>query len=273
VGSWFRQKRQASAESVAGFVDIHAHLLPGIDDGPRDLSSAVDMARAAAAASTITIAATPHLRIDFPNVKVGELADRCVALRDVIRREQIPLRIVSGAEASLSWALEASDDELTLASYDQRGTDLLIETPGEVAAIGERLYGLRYRRFRITLAHPERSRHFQRDPKALQRLRDEGILLQVNAESLLFPRRSATRKLAGYLCREGLAHVLASDGHRAASPRNVAVLAQGVKAAAALVGDARADWMGCVVPEAIISGEQLPDPPAITSGRRHLWRS
>jgi protein-tyrosine phosphatase len=229
------------------------------------------MARAAVAASTGTLAATPHLRTDFPKVSVGELADRCIALRDVIRREQIPLRIVSGAEVSLSWALEASDDELTLASYDQRGTDLLIETPGEVAAIGQRLYGLRYRRFRITLAHPERSRHFQRDPTGLHQLRDQGILLQVNAESLLLPRRSATRKLAVYLCREGLAHVLASDGHRAAAPRNVTALAHGVKAAAALVGDARADWMGCVVPEAIITGEQIPDPPAIKSGRSHVW--
>jgi protein-tyrosine phosphatase len=268
-----RLESRAPAQFVNGFVDIHAHLLPGIDDGPKDVVDALEMARAAAAASTVTLAATPHLRADFPNVEVHELADRCRTLGEIIVRERIPLRIVSGAEVSLVWALEASDEQLVLASYGQRGTDLLIETPGDVAAISQNLYVLRYREFRITLAHPERSREFQRNPAHLELLGDQGVLLQVNAQSLLLPRRNSTRKLAEHLCRNGRAHVLASDGHRAASRRRVSALADGVKAAGALVGDARARWMACGVPEAILAGEPLPEAPAIEPGRRRLWGS
>ena len=65
-----------SGASLSGLVDIHAHLLPGIDDGPRDLESALEMARAAVDAGIEVIAATPHLRRDFPDVHIEELAER-----------------------------------------------------------------------------------------------------------------------------------------------------------------------------------------------------
>src|SRR5437660_746068 len=104
-----------------GFVDIHAHVLPGIDDGPSDGARALALMRAAAEAGTTTLAATPHLRSDFPDVNVHELAWRCAAMRSQIERESIEVRLVGGAEVSLTWALEASSDELVLATYDQRG--------------------------------------------------------------------------------------------------------------------------------------------------------
>jgi protein-tyrosine phosphatase len=255
---------------MAGYVDIHAHILPGIDDGPEDLAGSLDMARAAADSGITTLVATPHLRADFPNVHVGELADCCQALQDAIDREQIPLRIVSGAEVSLAWALDASDEELKRASYGQRGTDLLIETPSNLTMIDRHLYTLRLRAngFRITLAHPERSQQFHSDPERLLPLSEQGVLLEVNAESLLFRRRSAIRKLAEHLCRTGQAHALASDAHRAASHRPVTGLAEAVQAAAALVGGARAEWMATAVPAAIIAGESLPEAPDIETSRR-----
>src|ERR1039458_2828725 len=223
---------------MAGYVDIHAHILPGIDDGPEGLEGSLAMARAAAESGITTLVATPHLRADYPNVHVRELAERCQALQEATDREQIPLRIVSGAEVSLVWALEANDEELKLASYGQRGSDLLIETPSDVTMIDGHLYTVRAKGFRITLAHPERSGQFQSDPERIQSLSEQGVLLEVNGEALMFPRRSASRKLAEHLCRTGQAHALASDGHRAMSRRPVTRLAEGVPAAAALMGDA-----------------------------------
>ncbi len=251
---------------MSAFVDIHAHVLPGIDDGPADTEQALALVRAAADAGTAVLAATPHLRADFPEVHVNELAPRCVALRALIEQEGIGIRLVGGAEVSLMWALDAGPRELALASYAQRGKDLLIESPSAaVAGLPELLYHLRRQGFRITLAHPERSPEFQRNPSQLQALVDQGILLQLNAEALLTRRgRSAAHRLATQLCREGLAHVIASDGHRARSPRPVTLIAGGVEAAAAIVGTARAGWMVRETPAAIIAGEPLPDPP----GRR-----
>src|ERR1035438_7069545 len=97
---------------MAGYVDIHAHILPGIDDGPEDLEGSLSMARAPRGPGITTLVATPHLRADFPNVHIHELADRCRALQQAIHREQIPLRIVSGTEVALVWALDADDEEL-----------------------------------------------------------------------------------------------------------------------------------------------------------------
>ncbi|MFZ0041216.1 MAG: CpsB/CapC family capsule biosynthesis tyrosine phosphatase, partial [Solirubrobacteraceae bacterium] len=169
---------------MIGFVDIHAHVLPGIDDGPADLEGSVEMLRAAADSGISTIVATPHIRADFPDVHVPELADRCQAVRDRVAEESLEIEVVSGAEVSLVWAVDAGEDQLRLATYAQRGTDILIETPlATTAGLDTLLYELRVRGLRVTLAHPERSREFQRDPTPLADLVARGILLQVNADS------------------------------------------------------------------------------------------
>lgn len=255
---------------MSGYVDIHSHLLPGIDDGPSDLEGSLAMARAAAESGTATLAATPHLRSDFPHVHLDELAVRCQAISDAIDAAQIPLRVVGGAEVSLIWALEASDEDLRLASYGGRGTDLLIETPpAGVMGLQQHLYELRIKGLRITLAHPERSSEFQRDPRQLEDLVYQGVLLQVNADTLLgADRRAGSRRLAEHLLTSGLAHALASDGHRAADWREVTTLARGVVAAAALIGAQRAEWMAREAPAAIVAGQELPDAPELVAVRR-----
>jgi protein-tyrosine phosphatase len=255
---------------MRGYVDIHAHVLPGIDDGPAAMVESLAMARAAAEAGTRTLVATPHLRSDFPGVHADELASRVKRLREAILAEGIELELVSGAEASLVWALEASDDELRLASYAQNGRDLLIETPQTAAGgLAELLYQVRLRGLRITLAHPERNANFQSDPRQLAELVDQGLLLQVNASSLRDGRKgSPIQRLAAHLCREGLAHAIASDGHRAASWRPVTELTAAVQMAATLVGPARAEWLVCSAPGAIVAGEELPEAPTITTRRR-----
>jgi protein-tyrosine phosphatase len=255
---------------VAGYVDLHAHLLPGIDDGPSDADGALAMLRAAAVTGIGTIAVTPHLRSDFPGVRVSELAHRAQELRDAGEMAGIEIRIVSGAEVSLMWALEASDEQLTLATYDQRGTDLLIETPAfNVIGLENLLYRLQAKGLRVTLAHPERSIHFQRDPTGLIELVRQGVLLQVNADALLAgARRSDAHRLGRYLCIEGLAHALASDGHRAADWRPVTYLADAVAVAGTLIGPDRTRWMTQSAPAAIIAGIELPDAPSLPIGRR-----
>lgn len=254
----------------AGLVDIHAHPLPGIDDGPADLDGSVEMARAAVEAGTRTLAATPHLRSDFPGVRVGELGERCARLREALEREGVELELVCAAEVSLVWALEAGKEELVLASYGQRGQDLLIETPTSAIGLPGLLYQVRAQGFRVTLAHPERTAEFARAPEHLLDLADQGVLLQVNADSLLSTKRgSPVRAVAEQLCRAGVVHALASDGHRGSAWRPVTTLPAGIEAAAALVGRERAIWMARDAPAAIIAGERLPPAPPIAAPRRN----
>ena len=167
-----------------------------------------------------------------------------------------------GAEVSLVWALEASDDELALATYGQRGTDLLIETPTfDVVGLESLLYQLRAKGLRVTLAHPERNAEFQRDASRLidlaHRRGPASGECRVPARRR---RRSDADRLGRYLCSEGLAHALASDGHRAAGWRPVTCLAKACAAAVALVGPDRAHWMTHAAPEAIIAGAGCPPP-------------
>lgn len=228
------------------------------------------MARAAAASGTTTLAATPHLHPDFPGVLVEEIAARCERLRLELERERIQLELVSAAEISLTWALEASDAQLTAASYRQRGRDLLIETPfAQAVGIDRFLHQLQAKGYRITLAHPERNSRFQQDTRPLGALVEQGILLQLNADSLLGPGGTrSTKRAARELLTGGLAHVIASDGHRGAGWRPVTRLAAAVEAAGRLVGPERASWMAETAPAAIVSGTELPTPPAIDQPRR-----
>lgn len=244
-------------------IDLHSHLLPGIDDGAPDLEHAVDLARAAADQGTRVLAATPHLRADFPDVRADELATRCDEVRAAIRDAGIELEVVQGGEAGVMWAVNASDDELREGSFGAHGKDLLVETPyGPLNDTFEQLlFTLPERGFRLLLAHPENNPTFQHHPERLHELVERGVLLQVTARSLIrAERRKGPRALAEALVRDGFASVLASDAHSGHHLRPPA-LGAGAEAAGAIVGQARARWLVEDAPAAILKGEPLPEPP------------
>jgi protein-tyrosine phosphatase len=243
-------------------IDLHCHVLPGIDDGARDEQAALALVSEAAASGVHTIAATPHVRADFPDVHPLELAGRTAALQAAIDGAGVGVRLVSAGEVDLWWAQSATEEELRAVSYGGQGRDVLAEVPyGELLPQFEGLvFRLRVSGLRVLLAHPERSPGFQRDPGRLRPLIEQGCLVQVTASALASQRRgSRSRKLALRLVREGAAHVIASDTHGAGGSR--ASLADAV---AALRGEApdRARWMVTDAPAAILAGEPLPPPPA-----------
>jgi protein-tyrosine phosphatase len=242
-----------------GLVDVHCHILPGIDDGAPDVDAALDLARTAAADGVRVIAATPHVRPDHPRVRPNELGDRCAALGERLAEAAIDLEVIAGGEVDLAWSRDASAEELALVSYGQRGGDMLVETPyGPLDGSFERdLLTLRERGYRILLAHPERSADLRDDRRRLERLVDAGLLLQLTARTLL-PADDDQHRFAVELLRDGLAHVLASDAH-SATGLAPADLPAAVDAARAIIGR-RARWMAADVPAAILAGSALPPP-------------
>jgi protein-tyrosine phosphatase len=248
-------------------IDLHCHLLPGIDDGPPDPAQSLELARELEADGILTVACTPHVREDFPSVDPSEFEPRCGVLRDVLEGSGVGLSIVEGGEVSLVWALGASPEELRLASYGQRGTDLLIETPyGPLPSTFEEwLFRVAVQGYRVLLAHPERNPSFHEEPQRLAEIVRRGALLQVTAAALVRPRRSRSGGLARDLMKEGLAHVIATDAHGPAGPERE-LLSNGVEAGRGVVGS-RADWMVVDAPQAILAGEPLPVPPPVDAGR------
>ena len=253
-------------------IDLHSHLLPGIDDGPASLEDSLELAQAAAQQGTRMLAATPHLRADFPDVLPSELPGRCEEMRKALSGAGIDLEVVQGGEAGLMWAVHADDEALRAGSYGGRGTDLLIESPygGLTTTFEQLLQTVADRGFRLLLAHPENNPTFQKDPGRLRALVERGVLLQVTARSLILrERRRGPRPLAEALVRDGHAHVLASDAHSGYQLRPPA-LGAGVSAAAELVGAERAHWLVTAAPAAILAGVPLPEPPPVESRRRGL---
>jgi protein-tyrosine phosphatase len=256
---------------MSGAVDLHVHLLPGVDDGPVDDAGAVALAAALVADGVATAAATPHLRARGPAAVPEELAERLEHLRGALEAAGVGLEVVAGGEIDLLWALSATDEQLRLGSYGQAGHDLLVETPygGLAATFEDHLFSLTVRGHRVTLAHPERNPDLQRDPHRLAAIAQRGVLLQVTAGALAGPRRSGSARLARALVAEGLAHLVASDAHDPTGER-----APAISAATDIVerlAPGRSGWLTADVPRAILAGAPLPPPPSAPPARRP-WR-
>lgn len=241
-------------------IDLHAHVLPGIDDGPVDVDASRAMLALAEADGTRVIAATPHLRHDHPKVRPEQIAAAC---RDLASAPGVAIEVVPGGEVDLAWALDAGREQLELVTYGGAGRDLLLETPyGELpGTFEELLFRLRARGLRILLAHPELNPTFQRSSRRLADLVRAGVLVQVTARSLVTDQRPAARRLAESLVRDGLAHVLASDAH-SQGPWRPPGLSEGVAAVDA-IAPGRGEWMVTDAPAAVLAGEPLPPAPPL----------
>lgn len=249
-------------------IDLHAHLLPGIDDGPPSLADALAMARAAVAAGTSTLVCTPHMTERYGNPP-ARVATAVEDLQGHLGREEIPLELRSGGEIALPYLARLSEEELGLATLGgASGRWLLLEMPfrGVPLDLGDTLHRLELRGLGAVLAHPERSEWVQRAPNRLQDLVGRGALLQLNAPSLTGRHGRAARQTGIALLRAGLAHLLASDGHSASA--RPPELRPGLEAAAEALGCA-ADEIGWMVdegPRLVIEGQPVRPPRLVSRG-------
>jgi protein-tyrosine phosphatase len=240
-------------------IDLHSHILPGLDDGPDELDGSLAMARSAVADGIRALAATPHVREDYPTT-ADEMEQALQRLRAAVSSEGIELEVVPGGELALERIGRLGVDELR--RFGLGGSDfwLLLEFPYSgwplgLARLAERLAA---NGFGIVLAHPERNPDVQAVPSRLQEFVDDGMLVQLTASSVDGRLGKRTRDASLALLHLRLAHLLASDAH-APSIREVGLSA----AVEALGDDELASWLTEDVPAAIVSGSPVPDrPPA-----------
>src|SRR2546421_7534254 len=192
-------------------IDLHAHILPGLDDGPPTLEGSLDLARAAVEDGIELIAATPHVRHDYPTTP--DEMERAVAdLRAALADAGIPLELRTGGELALE-NLELPPDELRRFGLGGSLRYLLVETPyvGWPFDIGERLFRLHAAGFTPVLAHPERNDEVQADPEGrLHPLVETGVLVQLTAASLDGRLSRRSRETGRRLPELELAPLLAS---------------------------------------------------------------
>jgi len=197
------------------FVDLHTHVLPGLDDGAADVGTAFAMLEMAAADGTATIVATPHARHDrFPAVDCQRRGQAAATVR-----ERLPegLTVALGAEVRVDSELLAELDRGDEARwlYLAGSRYILLELPpidlgyDPVALVHE----LHVAGSVAVIAHPERIPWLSQDFDALAALVDRGALLQVTAASLTGAAGRGATRCARWLMDEGLVGFVASDAH------------------------------------------------------------
>jgi protein-tyrosine phosphatase len=258
-------------------VDIHAHILPGLDDGPTTIEESLAMARTAAQDGTYVIVATPHYRdmeLEHQSGRiVQELADTLnAALRsDTARRNAPAVRIFTGMTNRLDTSLPDlvdSENAITL----NRTRFLLVEPPyNRLPTYVEDVIGrLLTQRVVPVLAHPERNVEFQRNPKRLKRMVDDGVIVQIAAGSLTGRHGSGAKRAAEQFVRRGMAHVIASEMHTNNLPRSP-ILSEAFDVVAELIDEREAYVLFEANPEMILEGHTPQRDLAARARIRRSW--
>jgi len=196
-------------------VDIHCHILPGLDDGSPDMSTSVAMARLAVAAGISTVIGTPHWIEDEHETDPAQIRQITADLQAELNSRAIPLTVLPGNEALICPDLPdrvKKGDVLTLVD---KGTHLLLELPCEdlPTYVDDVIFRLQLQGITPVLAHVERYACVRSDWHVLERWVQRGCLAQVNASSL---DRTTGDDLAQDLMDRGLIACTATDAHDAA---------------------------------------------------------
>jgi protein-tyrosine phosphatase len=246
-------------------LDLHTHILHGVDDGATSVEESVAIARGAVADGILAVVATPHVR-DGVDFTAADIRAHVAALRRQLEEAGVELTVLTGAEVSIDAALLLSEGELAELGVGGATGYVLLEMPyaGWRLDLGELVEELVARGQRPVLAHPERCVAVQQRPGLVDPLVEAGALVQLTALSLVgrFGRRAAST--AWTLVERGAAHVVASDAH---DPLHRPAA---LSASAALLDPPLARWLTTEVPNAIVAGTDLPGRPP--SRRRSSWR-
>ncbi len=203
------------AVKLSNFLDLHAHLLPGLDDGPKNIDESISLALCYTQVGIKKVVTTPHY---IPGTawsgSKAKVLDKVVTLQEELDRRKIELQIIPGMEIAfhaklpnrlqdnLLLTLGGSSHYLLEPSFHD-SPDTLIPTVIDLVKDG----------YKFILAHPERIKAFQENPEPVLRLIHLGVKTQVNTGSLLGKFGRASKKMAKYLLANDGVNFLASDAH------------------------------------------------------------
>lgn len=198
-------------------IDLHNHLLPGLDDGPAAMDEALALARLALADGVTHLLCTPHMNPGVYDNDAEGINAGLKAYREALQSVGIDLAVAAAAEVRFGLELMQQAEAGTLPFLGRwQGQDvLLLEFPHTELPFGaERLTEwLLERDIRPMIAHPERNRDLLNSPERLQLFVDQGCLLQVTANALDGRFGDRSQALAAQLVIDGVVHCLASDAH------------------------------------------------------------
>ena len=253
------------------FVDIHCHMLPGVDDGAQDDADSLAMALLAVDEGFERVVVTPHQLGGYACNRGDEIRVRTVELQEKLEANGVPLEVLPGADVRIDEGMIdkiCSGEVLTVA--DQR-RHVLLELPHELYMPLEPILD-ELQRHGITgvLTHPERNRGILSQPALIEPLVEHGCLMQVTSGSLTGAFGPQSKALAEQMCRRGLVHFLATDAHGPKSRRPK--MRDAFNRAATLAGEHAAVKWCCEYPLLAVQGAQVPQGAvSVRSPRRSGW--
>lgn len=194
-------------------IDIHSHILPGIDDGAKDLDEAVAMCRASYDDGITTIVATPHAHDSVhPTHQLDFLKEKVEELRKALGGTP---NIALGCELRITHDIVNQVCIARTAPTIGSGPYILVEFPHYVVPAGSQrvFFELLTHDVRPIVAHPERNRTFMAEPERFYEMVDNGVLGQIDSGSVTGQFGSKVKETAMTLLENGLVHFLASDCH------------------------------------------------------------
>jgi len=257
-----------SSATLALMVDLHHHLLPGLDDGPPDLSASIQMARLAVEDGITHVVCTPHAssRYSFDPVRVQQALEQ---LQAALHDDGIRLVLGLGCDFHLSYDNIRDALENPHRYTVNRGEYILVELPdyGLPPTLEETFYSLRLAGMTPILTHPERNPSLQQDSSRLAAWIRDGLLTQITAGSVTGRMGRKAEGLAHRLLADRWAHFIATDAHdtRSRPPR----MRSACDVVAKRYGEAYAQRLCTENPQAVFDGRPLPaqeDPQRLYDG-------
>lgn len=244
-------------------IDLHSHILPGIDDGARDLDMSIAMARASVADGVSVLACTPHIMPGVWNNSGPEIRAHVDALQQKLNELEIPLHLVVGADVHIAPDLVGGIKAGRVPTL--HGTRyVLLEMPHHVAPphADQCFYQLLTAGYVPIFTHPERLSWLSSHYELVRRLARSGVWMQITAGSLTGGFGKRAQYWAEKMLNDGLVHILASDTHNVTS--RPPALGAGWEAACRIVGEDEAYHLVVTRPYGILNNSlpaSLPLPP------------
>ena len=235
-------------------LDLHCHILPGIDDGPKTLDESVAMCRMAEEDGINAIVATPHKSSFVADVSAQQVSDGIKQLEEALAQNNIDIEILPGHEIHISKDLIDNIDSGRALTINNNKKYILLELPFRSVPfyVFDVLAQLKVKEIIPIIAHPERNTQIQTDKPMMKKLIKAGALAQITGSSLTGEYGGAAQRTAEELLSKGLVHIIASDAH---SDRRPPLLSSAVKAAAKIIGEKKALELVEENPLGIIKGE------------------
>jgi protein-tyrosine phosphatase len=253
-------ERWYNSAPMQPMIDIHCHILPGIDDGAQNLEEAIGIISAEVEGGTGTFVATPHFieRMDYE--RINKLPELIALVKGEMARQGIEAEIVQGGEIypadSMIWAL---DQRLPI-TVGGKGKHMLVDLPLASVPndIDSLLYEVQVRGITPILAHPERASFILQDPDRIPAFLEKGVALQVNAGSLFGRYGPHSKSFAEMILKRRWAHFLSSDSHR---PPRAPVMARAVDYLADMLDAEYLEMLTSGSARCVLEGRALPKLP------------